>query len=621
MNWRAADAHFQRTTAGVRNHTTATDADADVDYEVVRGALPDGLSGYGYFTAWDRGSASGLRAREPHFLSSPGRLAQIRMARGRVSVRLRTLQNAAWHLRSIAPGSFLRNSVAELSAFGPSNLSNVAPLPYARAGGGFRMLLGCDPAVPSEVHPLTLRYLGPLAGRWPAFLKGALTSMTMTTGHPAWDPEDERLYVACLRPRPSLRPSRPVGADVRLAVHDSERQLGVVPLTLDGRRLHIAQASIHQVVTTRRYVLLAETPIAFGLATLLKPLLGRWLKPPLPRPETRVFIVSKADIERALADGGAAPCRESRWAWEASHLMADRDDSDDRITLFAPLSIGFDVTRSLQPGDTLLSGEPLPDGVDTIFGAATDLQVCARYVLDAAGGPPLDERRFPPRDPDDPAFPLGIMLQINTLPLAYRRSGGPHDLLSVSERWSHTYWCSTGWLPVMETREVFEAWRGRSERYIPEDAFLAASQRPENTACLYRLDRELELELGRDVYRWPAGTLAATPLFVPREGGRDMTEGWLVTLVTGPEAGAHNEVWIFDAGRPLAEGPCCVLAPTRAAPFRVGYPLHAIWMDTDAVEHAEPPPPSSMVSVPWWLRAGNLASLALSAARSLLPWG
>ncbi|MDG1483620.1 MAG: carotenoid oxygenase family protein [Myxococcota bacterium] len=633
MNWKPPQiqpetkTHFQKTTDGVHYHTTATDADADVDYDVVEGELPTGLSGYGFFTAWDRSSADKGASAEPHFLSSPGRVAQISLSDGQVSVRLRTVRTAAWHLRQLAPDQFFRTSIAEMSSFGPSNLANVAPLPFAASGGGHRLLLGCDPAVPSEIDPKTLAYRGTLPGRWPAFLRGALTSMTITTGHPAWDPVDERLYVTCLRPRPRLNPNRAFGAEVRMAVHTADAQLGIVPLTLNGKPLRLEQASIHQVTTTERFVLFSETPNAFGWSTLLRPLLRkgsrleRKLTPPLPRAETRLFIVAKADLARALEEGGAAACRESCWRWETSHLLADRDDSDDRITLFAPLSIGFDVTQSLQPGDQLLNGKTLPPGLDTVFAGATDLQVCARYVVDVKGGPPLEETHFPPRDADHPALGLGVMLQISTMPLPYAAAGGDYDLLSLSKRWSHTYWCNTGWLPGMETTKVFEAWQARdpSERYLSEDEFRRATQRPENTASLYRLNRDLSLSLEDDVYRFEPGVLAGTPFFVPRAGGRDMTEGWLVTFVAGSSGGESHEIWIFDASRPLADGPCCILAPRRSEPFRIGYPLHAVWMDDAAVEECEPPAVSpQLVEVPWWMRVGNVVSIGVSALASTL---
>ena len=48
---------FDLNLQGAANHTPATDDHAEVHYRVKSGAFPSGLTGNGYYTAWDRGSA------------------------------------------------------------------------------------------------------------------------------------------------------------------------------------------------------------------------------------------------------------------------------------------------------------------------------------------------------------------------------------------------------------------------------------------------------------------------------------------------------------------------------------------------------------------------------------
>jgi len=658
---------FDLNLRGAANHTTATDDDADVRYAVIEGTFPDDLTGNGYYTAWDRGSAdkkTGEVIMSTSFLSSPGRVLRLELGTGDsarpVRGLLRTLDNAAFHLRAIAPQTFLRDEVAEVSAFGASNLSNVAPMPFGRTGEGYRMLVGCDPAIPTEVSPSTLKVHGPVGFRheWTPFLEGTLLPMTMTSGHPWFDPNDGPdgvLYVPELLPRPPLRPTSRIGAYPMLRTWTGSGTIkGPFKLTLDGKLVFFPEASVHQVGTTRDYVLMAMTPISFGIATLIRPFLMRalahlppgarqqahaWMSALMPDsvqlPETRLLIIRKDDIRRAEREGAdRVPCKQSIWPWETAHFFCDYENPDDTITLFASLTIGFDATRAVETNQELLDARRVSPSLNTVFAAATDLQVAGRYVINAAtGGDPIDIKRTPSRDPDDPRFPLGVMIQIPTLPLAYKPMGAAtHDIASLGRRWEHTFWCSTGWMPAMETREIFDVFRkarvtdplNRGEppqRYIDEDTVLDLSRRPENTATLFRLDREMNLDLERDVWRWPAGWLASSPFFAPRPKAKSISDGYLITLVTPPTSDASMQVWVFDAGQPLAHGPVCKLEPTRDAPFRIGYPLHSMWMDKEAVEQWQPPAyKAPQVEPRWPMIAADLFALGssymVSAVRS-----
>ena len=600
------------------------------------------------------------------FLSSPGRVLRLALGTGDadrpVRALLHELDNAAYHLRAIAPQTFLRDEVAEVSIFGASNLSNVAPVPFGPSGDGHRLLIGCDPATPTEISPTTLNVHGPVGFRheWTPFLEGTLQPMTMTSGHPHYDPNDGHegcLYIPELLPRPPIRPTSRIGAYPQLRTWSGAGELkGPFYLTINGELVFLPEASIHQVGSTRDYVLMAMTPISFGIATLIFPFIDRllvylpegtrqavhdWMLDRLADsaqlPETRLYIIRKEDIREAeRTEAWTVPCVESRWDWETSHFFCDYENPGDKLTLFAALSIGFDATRSIQLGEELLDSRTVPPEVNTIFAAATDLQVCARYEIDArVGGKPLSERLTPSRDPDDPRFPLGVMLQIPTVPLSYKPIGaGDYDLGEISREWSHTFWCSTGWMPVMETRRIFDLYResrvtdrlnaGKPpQRYIDEDVFLDRSRKPTNNAVIYRLDREMNLDLDQDVWRWEPGWLSSAPFFAPRADATSVDEGFLICLVSPPTPNASMEIWVFDTALPLADGPVCVLEPDRSRPFRIGYPLHSVWMEEAAVEGWQPPAYRvPMTEPPLAMQALDLmyigSSYLVSAARSRL---
>ncbi len=621
---------------GTHNHTTATHDDAEASYKLLQGAFPTDLEGYGYFTSWDRAAGDKEAARgetvlASSFISSPGRVFRLELGTGDAThpVRgsLKTLNNAAWYLREMAPHLFIRDDVAEMSVFGISNLSNVAPMPFGPVADGYRMIVGCDPVIPTEISPRTLTVHGPVGHRreWTPFLDGTLLPMTMTSGHPFFDPNDGptgTVYMPDLLVRPPISPWSRVGAYPRLRTWTGSGAVGgPFYLVSNGKLVFFEEASAHQVGTTRDYVLLAQTNVSFGLASLILPFLARlthalspaavdevvaWVQKHLAEstqlPFTRLLIIRKADLrEAALKKRDKVPCREVKWEWETSHFLCDYDNPNGQLTVFAQLSIGFDAGKSIQTGEALLSGRTVSPHLNQVFGAATDLQVAARYDIDANQAAITRSILTPSQDPDDPRFLLGVMTQIPTAPLYYRPLGAEaFDINGIGRAWSHTFWCSTGWMPSMESEEIFAIYRearvteplqqGKPpQRYIPEERFLKRSQDPANTATLWRLDREMQLDLKRDVWKWPAGWVASAPFFAPRAGATSMEDGYLISLVSPPVAGASMEVWIFDAGRPLAEGPVCTLTPDAELPLRIGYPLHSTWMDRAAVDGWQPP--------------------------------
>jgi hypothetical protein len=228
-------------------------------------------------------------------------------------------------------------------------------------------------------------------------------------------------------------------------------------------------------------------------------------------------------------------------------------------------------------------------------------------------------RAFPDPDGDEFAFGLNLLPPLQILP--YR--GGADPLLSAVQRWKYTYWVAAGWPACTMAADVFEMYRRARaggedgpRRLVPLDEFQRRIEDVRHGVIFYRLDRELRVE---SAYRFAPGELMAAPIFVPRPGGRETDEGYIVGQVWSHTA-PHMEVWIWDAARPLDEGPICKLGPAPGDPgMRPGFPLHSAWMDTLAVERWQP---ASYVAPAIDLRptfkAGQLLSLGGNAAMRLL---
>lgn len=74
-----------------------------------------------------------------------------------------------------------------------------------------------------------------------------------------------------------------------------------------------------------------------------------------------------------------------------------------------------------------------------------------------------------------------------------------------------------------------------------------------------------------DVHHFGPGHVVTEPLFVPRPGGTDEDDGWLVALVHDPDRRAGDAV-VLDARRP-GKGPVC----TAHLPVNTGVSFHGIW--------------------------------------------
>lgn len=612
-------------------------------YRVTEGAWPGGLSGRIFTTVFPYQaviSTTRQVAAAPNMLAAPGRVLTIDLSPTTTTdgpcfaLTLQAVRNDAWHLRSLAPEAFVRTDFAEFSWFGLSNLSNTTPIPAFPVGdGGARMLLTYDAGRPVEASPVDLDVISPV-GRlrdYHAAARGVFSPMIMTTGHPAYDPEFEpgrpRLVYTNLVPRIDtfLRPDAPVRADLYLVTWDGEPPGPTAPMRVrvDGRPVIMEHASAHQLCLTRDHVVILGSTLVLGVASLinpLRPLLRDALRDlvggtfgitgtdafdrlnervpgrhaaSVPPSETRVYVIEKAAIRRALVEGAAhVDARTFTLDWEATHAVADHDCDGDRITLYCQHNIGADPADQLEPGDPLLGGGTVRPELEGILSSSTDLNQVRRHVIDLRAGT-VTTAAYP--DPDGGDFARGLNLLPPLQVLPYRPGGDArgYDLQRCVARLDHTVWVTGGHIPCTMDQRVFDIfYRARvmgwdePRRLVPFNEYLRRVNDPAHTVRMFRLDRELKLE---SEWVFPAGWFMGAPIFVPREDAATLRDGWLVAQVWGPDA-PHMEVWIWDAARPLSDGPVVKLGPETAEDaLQPGFPLHSSWVDDAAVRGWERP--------------------------------
>lgn len=655
-------------------HTYHGDAhDHSARYVVRTGAYPLDLSGRTFTTVFPYQAIHEHKeiAVNPHMLTASGRLLTMDLEpltdRNGTFIRIATrfIENQSWHLRKLAPEAFVRTDFAEFSWFGTSNLTNTAPIPafpVLGQGGyeGRRMLLSYDAGRPVEVSPLTLEHLSPVgrSGDYHAAVGSSFSPMIMTSGHPVYDPDFEpgqpRLLYTNIVPRVAdfLNVNKPIRADLYLMTWD-----GAAPptppmrVTVDGKPVILRHASVHQICLTRNYLIVFNANLVLNTASLIEPLTPllwrflveqrttevpynlrvfyRWLRIRMREatPEHRcpVYFIHKDAIRKALrGEARDVPAKVVELHWELTHALADYDDDDDIVTLFCQHNVGSDPADQMEDGDTLVGGGTVPPDLLGMFSSATDLNQVRRHVVDLKRGR-VETRAFPRAgDPEHFAFGLNILppLQLNPYLSEYTDSDVP-NLLRACRRMDATYWVSGGWLPqTMSTRVFANFRRGRPDtawppsRLLPVGEFIERTQDPDNTTRFFRLNHDMTLESS---YQFPPGWFMAAPIFVPRPGSQSVCDGYLLAQVWGPD-NPDMELWIWDAARPLSDGPCCTLGP---GPYehgiRPGFPLHSSWVDRAGVENwIRPGYNAPTIEMPRYLKLLELGTIGAGVLRRLI---
>jgi len=595
--------------AGLRHVYHGELADCVVRY-VPTTPLPAGLAGRVFFTSlpyeavFDTNTA---RFANPHMLTAPGRLLSIDLdadSHGGYVLATRFLDVQSQHLRAIAPEASVRTDFAEVSWLGIANLANTAPIPTFEIGaGGRRLVLSYDAGRPTEINPRALAHVGPVGGThdYESASASSFSPMILTTGHPVHDPDFDSGRPALLftnivpRVLDFLRPSaqRAVRGDLYVTAWDgtSEAPARPVRVHVDGQPVILEQASAHQLCLTRNHLLVFNANLALNTWVLAEPLLGllteelrrklpalirpaldrlwkpleHFMRPPVPGTSCDLYIIRKDALRDALeARARRVDALRVRLPGELSHALADWDDSAGQLTLYAQHNIGADPADQLHEGDELVTGERVHDDYRGLFTCSTDLNQVRKHVVQvSATSAVLSSTHVFPDPMSASDFRFGVNLLPPCQPLPYARAGGASAASSLATQMqvqTHTYWIAGGYLPelmAVRTFDDFRQHRAPGERLMPEAQYLSRLVDSANTTQLFRLDANLALE---SAYAFPPGWLMGAPVWVPREGGKTMKDGWLVGCVWGPTH-PHVEVWIFDGQQPLSAGPLSKLVP------------------------------------------------------------
>jgi carotenoid cleavage dioxygenase-like enzyme len=495
-----------------------------------------------------------------------------------------------------------------------------------------RLLLTFDGGRPYEIDPTSLQVVTPVGGN-EEWRPGADLPLpfppVLSTAHPVFDPATATLYTVnygrstgnfldtiplvdrldrlagalaqVLQPlamlmgvllapvRSLLRRRLGVADFVHLLAWDGCGPLRRWRLVDDkGQPLRIDQ-TMHQIGLSRDYLVLADTSLKFGIEQLLSrpfrrcPALNRLLRRLLTRPQkpdTTLYIVSRADLERADGtdpEGSQVVARNLVIPLEIGHFLVEEANPGGCITLHAAHECATDVSEWVRPEDvSALDGRPLDPALRGMIAVgAMDLGRLGRYEIN--GETALVEKSNVLHNPQ---LTWGIGL------FACRRDAPANA--AAAGRITSIYWQSLGFWSDLLPEFLRRLYADYPHRLVPVPEVLRGSEAgPGRPSALFRVDTATMTIA--DAYPFPQEKLAdgewqtwvcGSPEFVPRprpEGAPDpgvdpATDGWILCIAISERA---KQLWIFDAAD-LAAGPLCRLAHPR---FDPGYTIHTTWLE------------------------------------------
>lgn len=525
-------------------------AELDLRLQVVSGALPPDLYGHLFITSpipYSDGS---------HVFNGEGMLYRLDFGEADVAFKSRLLRTPCYFADQATHGTdyaFNNAGLARVSGtLGFRSMPNTAPVWF----GSGRLLCAVDAARPYEVDPLTMQLLGPMGGldEWtgalpPGLIRGPFQPI-FSLAHPFFDEHTSEVFaVNYTLPFDGFTPV------TALKRWDGSGRLETFELVdAQGNPIQIEQ-SAHQIAVTREYLLVMET----AFLAEAEQTFGQDVARP-QNPNTVLYLVRRAD----LRDGSTVEAKKVVIPRESAHLVADYDDSSDRITIHVAHLMATDLSEWLGPDSRRFhDGQAVRADLRGLFTGGVDRNALGRYVIDAKCGKVVDSKWI-----TDDALCWATLF--------YNHKGQmAHD------RFANLYYASFGFTSENLTQRAVELYRDYPHRQVSIDQ-LPLDGKPPN---LFRLDvRAMEIA---DGYMFPPGRMPSSPQFVPREKSGDDTDGYMVCTVVSDDdrtPGSNgDEFWVFDASD-LAQGPVCRLA---APELDFAFTIHSTWMPSLAARDSD----------------------------------
>jgi len=303
-------------------------------------------------------------------------------------------------------------------------------------------------------------------------------------------------------------------------------------LSEDGEPIEIKQ-SIHELVFSRDYILLADTAFAAG-TEMFTP----WVSAPLPNSKTVVYIVDRRELK---SDSRTVSARRMEVNEACIHLVAEYDNPDDKITAYMLHTPATNTAELIRENDQDLDGNYFPEhliGYGTL--PVLDLSSVGKHVFDMK-----QEKVVHSQYLSQMPYTWGPYLY------AYKgRQTSPYtgqDLFVMFKGFSKDV------LP----RRIYNNYKDVGSRRVSLDEMVGGEGLKHNNSICRITTGDLKIA---DTYVFPDRvllyTIACLDSKEPNQPGYVIAG--VVTDETVPDQSSGHEYWLFPADN-LAGGPICKL--------------------------------------------------------------
>ena len=300
----------------------------------------------------------------------------------------------------------------------------------------------------------------------------------------------------------------------------------------NGAEIEIKQ-SIHELVFTRDYILLADTASVAGTEMLMP-----WVNAPLPYDKTVVYIVDRWDMKSGVKTVIAKRVEVDE---PCIHLISEYENPGDKITVYMLHTPATNTAEILRSGDRDLNGNLFPEhlvGYGTL--PVLDLDSVGKHVIDAAK-PAVEKSEY-----------------IAEMPYCW----GPY-LYSYMGRQVKPYTGQDlfvmfkGFSKDMLPGRIFNAYKDVKNRWVPIGEMIGGKGMQHNNSICRISTEKFAIA---DAYVFPDRVLLYTIacLDSKSEGDAGYVIAGVVTDQAAGERSSGHEYWLFDATN-LAKGPVCKL--------------------------------------------------------------
>lgn len=299
-----------------------------------------------------------------------------------------------------------------------------------------------------------------------------------------------------------------------------------------GDDIEIKQ-SIHELVFTRDYILLADTAFVAG-TEMLTP----WKNAPLPYEKTVVYIVDRRDMTKGV---DTVIAKKIEVGEPCIHLIPEYENPNDEVTIYMLHTPATNTAEILKSYDKDLNGELFPEHL-TGYGTlpVLDLSSLGKHKINVKTEVIIDSEYI-----TDKKYTWGPYLYTY-----FGRQTKPfhkQDLFIMFK----------GFDKAMLPERIYHAYKDVNHRRIPV-ADMVGDEAESHNNSICRIDTE-SFEIV-DAYIMPDKTMlyTITCLDAKEDNGTGYVMAAVITDDTASKDSSGHEYWIFN-GNDLSSGPICKL--------------------------------------------------------------